>query len=119
MLIRRSKSRQAGTFTIVPGRDVYGELTLAGRKTSLYLHDKEFFWTRDTRYLTGVLHDLTKVSLIDCVTIKSMESGRSDGGRYHSANIFPHFAVFGDQHIAPEEKTITEVHLVVDDASTD
>ena len=26
--------------------------------------------------------------------------------------------VLGDQHIAPEEKTITEVHFVIDDAST-
>lgn len=118
MLIKRSKSSQAGTFTIAPGRHVHGELTLASRRTALHLHDKDFFWTRDTRYLTGVLHDLTKVSLIDCVTIESTQSSRSDGGGYHSANIFPHFVVLGDQHIAPEEKTITEVHFVIDDAST-
>ena len=31
------QSKQSGTFTISPGKDIYGDLTLAGPNTSLYL----------------------------------------------------------------------------------
>jgi hypothetical protein len=117
MLARSLKSKQAGTFTISPGKEVHGELTLAGAKTSLYLHDKEFFWTRDIRSMKGVLHDLTKVSLINCIT---PESGQTTRGKdcYYDSNIFPHFVIYGDYHIEAEEKTIAEIHFVIGDATT-
>ena len=38
-------TKQTGRFIVSPGTDIYGELTLAGAKTSLYLHDKEDFNT--------------------------------------------------------------------------
>lgn len=111
--------KRAGTFTISPGKDVYGELTLAGQKTSLYLHDKEL--NTDTisgQCVMGVLHDLTKVSLIQCITPSVPGSVTRGNERYNFANIFPHYVVLGDDHIAPAEQTIAEVHFVVDDAST-
>lgn len=113
-------SKQTGRFTISPGTEVYGELTLAGAKTSLYLHDKEFFNTHAIpgQCVKGVLHDLTKVSLIQCITTSGTGSGSRGDERYHFANIFPHFVAYGDHHINPDEKTITEVHFVVDDATT-
>jgi hypothetical protein len=113
-------SKQTGRFTISPGKDVYGELTLAGAKTSLYLHDKEFFNTHAiaAQCVKGILHDLTKVSLIQCIMTSGTGSGSRGDERYHFANIFPHFVAYGDHHISPDEKTITEVHFVVDDATT-
>lgn len=119
MMDKVEGSKQTGRFTISPGRDIHGELTLAGRRTSLYLHDKEYFETRSVpeQYVKGVLHDLTKVSLIQCITAGTGSSNRGDDG-YHFANVFPHFVVFGDDHIGPGDKTITEVHFVVDDATT-
>lgn len=113
-------SKQTGRFTISPGTDVYGELTLAGAKTSLYLHDKEFFNTHAIpgQCIKGVLHDLTKISLIQCITTSGTGSGRRGDESYHFANIFPHFVAYGDHHIDPNEKTITEVRFVVDDATT-
>jgi hypothetical protein len=113
-------SKQTGRFTISPGKDLYGELTLAGAKTSLYLHDKEFFNTHGMpgQCVKGVLHDLTKVSLIQCIMTSGTGSGSRGDERYHFANIFPHFVAYGDHHIDPDEKTITEVHFVVDDATT-
>lgn len=84
-------SKQTGRFTISQGKDVYGELTLAGAKTSLYLHNKEFFNTHAVpgQCVKGVLHDLTKVTLIQCITTSGTGSGSRGDERYHFANIFP------------------------------
>jgi hypothetical protein len=112
MMDKLEVSKQTGRFTISPGRDIYGELTLAGRKTSLYLHDKEFFDTRSLRkrYVKGVLHDLTKVSLIQCITAGTGSSTRGDDG-YHFANVFPHFIVFGDTILAPATRRLQKCIL--------
>ena len=114
------ESKQTGTFTVSPGRDVYGELTLKGPKTSLYLQDKMFFDTHAIPDLCvkGVLHDLTKVSLIQCITTSGPGSASRGKESYNFANLFPHYVVHGDHHITPVEKTIAEVHFVVDDATT-
>ena len=119
MVNKLKGSKQTGRFTLSPGRDVHDNLTLAGQKTSLYLHDQEYFDTRTIPdgCVKGVLHDLTKVSLIDCITPGTGSSTRGDEG-YHFANIFPHYVIYGDHHISPNEKTIAEVHFVVDDACT-
>jgi ApeA-like protein/HEPN superfamily Apea-like protein len=112
-------SKQTGKFTVSPGRDVYGEITLSGGKTALYLEDLEYFDTQAIpgQCLKGVLRDLTKVSLIDCRT-PGTGSGYRRGEGYHFAEIFPHFVIYGEQHIDPNEKTIAEVDFVIDDAST-
>jgi hypothetical protein len=113
------KSPRAGKFTIAPGKDIDGELTISRAKTSLYLHDKDFFDTRSIpdQYIKGVLHDLTRISLIRCITMSTSSSARGQDS-YHSSTLFPHFVVSGDNHLAPDQKTIVEVHFSVDDAST-
>jgi hypothetical protein len=118
MATRGQKSKRAGTFTISPGNDVNGELTLARARTSLYLEDKEFFHPIGISYIKGVLRDLTKVSLMECITTSGPGSGSRGNERYHFAEIFPHFVVFGQHHIAPEEKSIAKIHFVIDDAMT-
>src|SRR5208337_4819611 len=70
------ESVRLGRFYVAPDRAIHGELTLDADKTSLYLHDTEPFRVNNSTTLTGVLHDLTKVSLIDCVT-----PGESSGSR--------------------------------------
>jgi hypothetical protein len=117
---RVEASKWAGKFTVPPGKDIYGELTLSGAKTSLYLHDKDFFSTHaiPDQYIKGVLHDLTKISLIQCVTMSGPGHAARGGDEYHFASVFPHFVVYGDSHIAQDEKSIAKVHLAVDDATT-
>ena len=56
--------------------------------------------------------------LIQGITTSGTGSGSRGDERYHFANIFPHFVAYGDHHIDSDEKTISEVHFVVDDAST-
>lgn len=114
------ETKRAGTFTIAPGRNIYGELTLAGPKTSLYLRDKEHFSTHaiPDQCIKGVLHDLTKVSLIDCITTFGTGSAGWEEESYKFARIFPHYVVQGAHHITPDERTVVEVRFVMDDAST-
>jgi len=100
------KSEWAGKFTSPPGRDIYGELTLSGAKTLLYLHDKDEFSTLaiPDQYIKGVLNDLTKVSLIRCITMWGPGSGGREGETYQFATVFPHFVVSGSSHLAPGDK---------------
>ena len=120
MMDEFEESKRTGTFTISPGKDVYGELTFKGPETSLHLHDKASFSTHaiPEQCITGILQDLTKVSLIQCITPPVPGSGRRGNEEYYFANIFPHYVVRGDHHITPVAKSITSVHFVVDDATT-
>ena len=114
-------TKQSGRFRLSSSsKDLHGELALAGSQTSLYLHDNEFFdaFPKPGRCVTGVLFDLTKLTLIDCVTMSGTVSGSRDGERYHFANLFPHFVLYGQRHIAPDEQIITAADFVIDDAST-
>lgn len=112
--------KRAGRFSVSPGREIYGELTLAGSKTSLYLQDKDQIDTRAVsgRCITGVLHDLTRVSLIDCVTVPGTGSVTRGAEGYEVAKVFPHFVVSGEAHLDPEQMNVVQVRFVVDDAST-
>jgi len=111
--------KQAGIFTIYPGKDVYGELTFAGQNTSLYLRDSEYFDTKliPGQCVKGILHNLTKVTLLNCITTSGPGFTNRGKESYCFAHIFPHFIIHGDQQITHEEKTITEIHFVIDNAS--
>ena len=112
--------KRAGKFTVSPGKDIYGELTFSGHRTSLYLRDESAFSTRAiaNEYIKGCLHDLTKVSLLRCITTSGPGSARQGDESYHFATVFPHFIVYGNDHLAPDDKAIVEVHFAIDDAST-
>lgn len=114
------KSKRTGKFTLSPGQDIYGEITLDGSSSNLYLQDSGQFDPHaiPDRCVKGVLYDLTKVTLVDCIVTSGLGSARKGEERYWFATIFPHFVVYGDRHLSPTEKTITEVHFVVDDATT-
>jgi hypothetical protein len=114
------KSKHAGEFTLAPGEEIHGELTAAGPESTLNLYGRHEFQTHAGlhQYITGVLQDLTKVSLIDCLTTLVPGHGTRGGEEYYFASVFPHFVVHGDSFIAPDEKRITKVHFAVDDATT-
>lgn len=113
------KSRQTGNFTLPAGTEVYGELKLAGLKTSLHLHSKQRFPTNDIRdhHVTGVLHDLTKVSLIDCLAPTEPAFVEQGTDVYYYADVFPHFVILGDDHLDPRKRVISAVEFLIDDAS--
>jgi hypothetical protein len=112
--------KEAGTFSVAPDRKLYGELTVDGPKSSLYLRDPDFFSTHNIpdRCIHGVLHDLTKVSLLECITTEGSGSATRNNERYSFSRIFPHFIIHGDHHLSPVERVVMGIHFVVDDAST-
>jgi hypothetical protein len=73
-------------------------------------------------YIKGVLLDLTKASLINCVVPPEPSSawhgcdGENPQG-YHYAEVFPNFIVLGDEHLHPDERTISEIEFLIDDAN--
>jgi hypothetical protein len=116
---RGAPSKRSGAFTLSRDTELYGELLLAGAKTTLYLRDKRFFPTHDipNRCIVGVLHDLTKVTLINCVAPGSPSSRSHGVDSYHYASIFPHFVALGDHHLRPDERVIAAADLLIDDAN--
>lgn len=114
------RSKRAGMFTVSPGRIVYGEIAYAGRDTSLRLRDSACFDTYQVEggCLKGTLHDLTRVTLLQCLTTAGPGYASRGTETYHFAEVFPHFIVHGDRHITNDEKVITQVEFLVDDAST-
>ena len=113
-------SKWAGQFTVASGKDVFGELTLSGATTSLYLHDKVDFSLQafSPVSIKGALHDLTKVTLIQCITTSGPGSGRNQEESYCFYTLFPHFVVYGSTHVDPEANSICEIKFTVDDATT-
>jgi ApeA N-terminal domain 1 len=117
---RKDKTaRQLGTFTLSAGTELGGKLKLAGSKSSLYLSSVAPFAIDARReYITGVLHDFTKASLIKCVgpPSPSIMHCQERDARYY-ANVFPHFAVLGEEYIRPDEPIVSAVEFLVDDAT--
>src|SRR5260370_2987957 len=113
-------SKWAGQFAVAPGKDVYGEITLSEATTSLYLRDKCDFRLQpfSPASIKGVIHDLTKVTLIQCITTSGPGSGRNREESYCCYTLFPHFVVYGSTHFDPEENSIREIKFTVDDATT-
>lgn len=113
------KKRHSGTFTLPSGTQLDGKLTLDRRRTSLYLRSIDNFSTADIgmKAVTGSLNDLSKVSLLNCIAPPPSHVIK-DPERYHYVKIFPHFAVFGDEYIQPDEKIITSANFLIDDATT-
>lgn len=112
--------RRTGTFIVAPGIEVQGDLILKGSKTTLNLYAKDFFNTQGIQEgcILGALHDRTKVSLINCITTQGPGSGSRGDEHYHFSSLFPHFVIFGDQHITATDKKIANVSFHVDDAAT-
>lgn len=109
--------RKSGTFTLASGVEVPGELSLKGGATTLDLYSSAFFHALDCRDIQGTLYDRSKVSLIGCIS-SGPGSGSRNGEEYHFSNVFPHFVLFGEEHITSTDRKIAEVSFAVDDAPT-
>jgi hypothetical protein len=111
--------QEIGEFDLGNGNQLVGVLKLAGPQTSLTLHSKEFFHpiTTPGGFIRGLLRDLTKVSLIDCISPGAGTVSKGEE-RSYNADVFPHFVVSGTEYAAPAEKTISHTNFIIDDATT-
>lgn len=110
--------RKSGRFVLSTGDELHGELVLSGGATSLDLYSPEFFSTQTSRDIFGTFHDLSKVSLLHCITTQGLGTGTRGDERYHFESVFPHFVLFGDEHISSDDRKVAEVSFAVDDAPT-
>ena len=108
--------KKAGSFTLTSGMEIQGELCLQGAATTLDLYSGSSFDWHVGSDIFGVLYDRSKVSLINCVTMSSSSATRG-GENYHFSSIFPHFVIFGNQHISSSCQIICELSFTVDDAA--
>ena len=119
MMNQRDKSRHTGTFRVAPDREIHGNLSLDGPNTSLYLWDDTFFYIGPSakKTITGILDNRKKVSLAECVISGPGSYGLQDNVS-HFYNIFPHYVITGDQHIAETDAKISNAYFLMDDATT-
>lgn len=122
-MIEIEKLSKTGKFTIGDSSELIGELHLDFDKTQIILYSDKTFKHLEISEIHGILHDGTKVSLIDCITTSRGEkniliddtvSSRRNGNYY--LEVFPHYVFFGNQHIKSNDKLIYEVSFVIDDA---
>ena len=67
--------------------------------------------------ITGILNDLTKVTLLDRITLSGPGSASRGGEQYHYAKLFPHFVLTGQCHIAPNDPIVSRIRVFIEDAS--
>jgi len=113
-------TRWLGNFTLKPDLEVSGELVFAGAGTALSLHSQHQFEIDEipSRYITGVLQDTTKVSLLDCVPINWSSHSNLSTHKYTEGKLFPHFVIRGNRYLRPAVRSILSVEFTIDDAPT-
>jgi hypothetical protein len=113
----KERAPNLGRFNVA-GRELHGHITVDGTNSSLFLHDTQpFSADSPNNCITGTLHDLTKVTLLDCLVTQGGGSTGYGKECYFIARIFPHFILHGDRHISTTEKSITEIAFSMQDAS--
>jgi len=107
-----------GTFKMPSGKQVIGELCIAGEESYLLLADTEPLCREELSLerITGTLYDNTKVTLIQCVSLETHHPMRV--GDYHSWKIFPHFVICGHSYLSTDVNSILNIKLFLEDAST-
>lgn len=112
-------SQLLGEFTLPDGSNVFGELSLDGSNTLLKLRSEEFIPSLENQQVIhGKLHDLRRVSCIQCVCSPTGSTSKRGEGSYSHAKIFPHFVTVGSSHLDPEQASIKSVYFSVDDISS-
>jgi ApeA N-terminal domain 1 len=108
-----------GKFVIAPGKELLGELHVAGKNSLLYVRDDERFdpHVSSDGCITGVLHDLTKVTLLNCINLTGMGYASRNNDTYYHAKIFPHFVLEGQRHLGTDERIISEVTFKLEDGT--
>ena len=113
-----------GKFTFPSVGEVRGKLALDGTRSSLQVWSENNALTRiwyeemhrDVGSIKGTLDNQNKVSLINCLALDAFLFPRTrNETTIHKASFFPHYVVFGDQHISHEE-AITGVSFILEDA---
>ena len=108
-------SPQYGLFSVPPDQRASGSLTLAGRETQLLLWSDSPLEISTDATITGVLDNLTKVSLMGCNIRSDGHVGKGDQIR-HKCLVSPKCVLFGSRHISDNEDVVREISFVLEHA---
>lgn len=95
-----------GKFLIGSNKELWGELRVAGTNSLLYVRDDEDFqpYVPADGCVTGVLHDLVKVTLFQCINLAGLGYGTRNSETYYYTRIFPHFVLEGQRHVGTSDR---------------
>ena len=108
-------SPRHGTFSVAPNRQANGSLTLAGRESQLQLWSDSPLDISTNSTITGVLDNLTRVSLIGCNVRSEGHVGKGLQIRYNYL-VSPQCVLFGSRHISGNESVVHEISFVLEHA---
>ena len=108
-------SPQHGIFSVPPDQRANGSLTLAGRRSQLQLWSESPLDISTNANITGVLDNLTKVSLIGCNVRSEGHVGKGDQIRYNYL-VSPQCVLFGSRYISGNEGVVREISFVLEHA---
>ena len=109
------RSPKFGIFSVSPDLKANGSLTLAGRETALYLWSESPLEIPAGGTITGILDDLTKVSLLGCNITSEGHIGKGDQIR-HKCFLSPRCIVLGSRYISHEENVVHEISFALEHA---
>ena len=109
-------SPQHGTFSVPPDQQANGSLTLAGRESNLQLWSDCPLDIYTDATITGVLDNLTKVSLIGCNVRNEGHVGKGAQIRYKYL-ISPQCILFGGRHTSKSDRVVREISFVLEHAA--
>lgn len=106
---------KSGIFCLSGEKEIQGELCVAGSESHLRVYDVKPFEDRfHDQTILGILHDLTRVTLLQCINTGTTAGYRGDE-THASARLFPHYIITGNQHISSEARNIRAISFCTDD----
>ena len=109
------RSPKFGIFSVPPDLEANGSLTLAARETALYLWSESPLEICAGSTITGILDDLTSVSLIGCNVTSEGHIGKWDRIRY-KCFLSPRCVVLGSRYISHDENVVHDISFVLEHA---
>ena len=107
------RSTRNGTFSVPSNQQANGSLTLAGRESQLQLWSDTPLSISPNTTITGVLDDLTKVSLIGC-NVRTQDDVRKGVQRRFKYHVSPQCVLFGSRHISDSDGVVWEISFVLE-----
>ena len=104
---------QSGTFSIASDQKISGILTLAGDSTSLYVWSEDPINISPDWTITGILDDLTRVSLIGC-SIRSQGRVGKEGAVRYKCFLHPKYVIFGSRHFFDKDSDIVQISFTLE-----
>ncbi len=108
-------SPRHGTFSVGPSQQANGSLTLAGRDSQLQLWSDSPLDISTNSTITGVLDNLTRVSLIGC-NVRSEGDVVKGAQLRHNYLVSPQCVLFGSRHILGNESVVHEISFALEHA---